>query len=80
MARGRTSQPLTLVKKLKKAGVDGRDIAHYRIQIRRKLEDHDENDIEDHYEQSILIAGTGSSSCPTNITLTPADTTLTQSP
>ena len=66
-------------------GVDGRDIAHYGTQIRRKLEDHNENDIEDHCKQSILIASTGSSSCPTNInqptniTLTPADTTLTPS-
>ena len=69
----------TLVKKLKKAGVDGRNIkAITGHRSEESLKDYDENDIEDHCKLSSIIAGT---SCATMATTpTPTVTTTTQTP
>ena len=52
----------TLVKKLKKAGVDGRNIAAITgHKTEESLRDYDENDLEDHRRLSTFISGDGSS-------------------
>ena len=52
----------TLVKKLKKAGVDGSNIAAITgHKTEESLRDYDENDLEDHHRLNTLISSDGSS-------------------
>jgi len=69
----------TLVKKLKKAGVDGRNIAAITgHKTEENLRDYDENDLEDHRRLSTIISSDGSSTSAQQgaITSTTADTPL----